>query len=60
LAYLFIAAGELRDMFGIVLIIAQPFPTIRGGGHDMCEGRLVDGRGEAMEVRSAFGTASEL
>jgi hypothetical protein len=34
-SYLFIATGELRDMFGIV-IIAQSFPTIRCGGHFVC------------------------
>jgi hypothetical protein len=47
-------------MFGIVLIIAQAFPTIRRGRHDMCVGVVVNGGGEVREVMSAFGTASEL
>jgi hypothetical protein len=61
LAYLFIATRELRDMFSIVLIIAQSFPTVRRGGHDVSGGGgCMEGGVEEMQVMSAFGTASEL
>jgi hypothetical protein len=34
-SYLFIATGELSDMFRII-VVAQSFPTIRRGGHFAC------------------------